>query len=175
MCRAALVLSFLLIFAGLGVAASEPVTDQEKQALSLISFPWQDLHYEIVFMPARPGLRAMTFRKTHTIEVYVRPADDVRLLAYDIAHELGHAIDMTYNTKEIREKWMELRGIDPATPWFGCNECTDFNTPAGDFAETFALLVVGPEHFAGRIAPPPSLDQAPVLAAFFPKDSIPQD
>ena len=54
---------------------------------------------------------------------------------------------------------MRLRGIDPATPWFGCDRCADFDTPAGDFAETFALLLLGPKDFRGRIAPPPNRTQ----------------
>jgi hypothetical protein len=62
---------------------------------------------------------------------------------------------------------MELRGIDPSTPWFGCDRCTDFKTPAGDFAETFALLLLGPGHFSGRIAPPPTVDQVNALKPFF--------
>jgi hypothetical protein len=134
----------------------------------MIHFPWQQLNYRIVFLGPRPGLRAMTFPAKHRIEVYVRPADDVRLLAYDIAHELGHAIDITFNTPKTRKEWLRLRGINPATPWFGCDACTDFETPAGDFAETFALLMLGPKEFHGLIAPPPTAQQISSLYAFFP-------
>jgi hypothetical protein len=144
-----------------------PVTSQQQEALSMIAFPWQQLKYDIVFMPPRPGFRAMTFPKAHKIEVYARPLDEPGLVAYDIAHEIGHAIDMTFNTKETRKKWMVLRGIDPATPWFGCSRCSDYNTPAGDFAETFAFLMFGAERFAGRIAPPPTPEQIPLLTPFF--------
>jgi hypothetical protein len=147
--------------------AAQDVVSRNEEALSLIKFPWQQLKYNIVFKAPRPGYRAMTYPKQQKIEVYVRPADDTRLLAYDIAHELGHAIDMTYNTHETRKKWMALRGIDPATPWFGCSRCSDYNTPAGDFAETFALLLFGPENFASRIAPPPTAEQLPLLRPFF--------
>lgn len=143
------------------------LTPREQAALDLIHFQWQKLNYEIVFMPPRPGLRAMTFPGEHRIEVYARPQDDVHLLAYDIAHELGHAIDVTYNNEESRKKWLELRGIDRATPWFGCSGCTDFATPAGDFAETFALILFGPKDFRGRIAPAPTSKQIPVLVSFF--------
>jgi len=61
---------------------------------------------------------------------------------------------------------MEARGIDPETPWFGCNRCSDFNTPAGDFAETFAFLMLGPGNFSGRIAAAPTAKQIPALKAF---------
>jgi hypothetical protein len=147
--------------------AAQNVVSRNEEALSLIKFPWQQLKYNIVFMAPRPGYRAMTYPKLHKIEVYARPSDDTSLLAYDIAHELGHAIDMTFNTDETRKKWKALRGIDPATPWFGCSRCSDYNTPAGDFAETFALLLFGPENFAGRIAPPPTPEQLPLLKTFF--------
>jgi hypothetical protein len=175
MYRAAIVLTLIISIFRVGNAAPDPVTARKKEALSFIEFPWQELNYEIVFLPARVGFRAMTFRKTHTIEVYLRPQDDTRLVAYDIAHELGHAIDLTYNTQDSRERWMKSRGIDPATPWFGCNECSDFSTPAGDFAETFALLLLGPDYFAGRLAPRPTADQTSALRAFFPKDFLRQN
>jgi hypothetical protein len=62
---------------------------------------------------------------------------------------------------------MTARGINPKTPWFGCSGCTDFNTPAGDFAETFAFLLLGPGNFSGKIASAPAEGQVPVLKAFF--------
>ncbi len=139
----------------------------------MIHFPWQQLNYQIVFLSPRPGLRAMTFPSQHRIEVYARPNDSASLMAYDIAHELGHAIDVTYNTPETRKNWMKLRGIDPSTPWFGCDACSDFETPAGDFAETFALLMLGPKDFQGRIAPPPTAQQLSGLQPFFSPRSNP--
>jgi len=149
-------------------ANASDLADREQAALGMIHFPWQQLNYRIVFLSSRPGVRAMTFPRQHRIEVYARPADDVSLLAYDIAHELGHAIDFTYNTAKTRKEWMRLRGINPSTPWFGCNACSDFETPAGDFAETFALLMLGPKDFHGRIAPPPTTQQISSLYSFFP-------
>jgi hypothetical protein len=146
--------------------------DREEQALALIGFPWQKLQYDIVFLPPRRGFRAMTLSKENRIEIYARPGDDSHHVAYDIAHELGHAIDLTTNTRETRQKWLEVRGIDASTPWFGCDSCSDYNTPAGDFAETFALLLFGAEHFRGRIAPPPTKDQIPAIIPFFPIDSF---
>ena len=146
---------------------------RQKAALALITIPWQQLKYNLVFMAPRRGYRAMTFPADRRIEIYFRPADDPRLVAYDIAHELGHAIDLTFNTKEIRQKWMQLRGIDPSIAWFGCDACSDFKTPAGDFAETFAFLLLGPGHFSGRIAKPPSQDQIAGLLALFPKSFLP--
>ena len=146
---------------------------RQQAALSLIHFPWQQLQYEIVFMAPRQGFRAMTVPGRHRIEIYARAEDDSRLIAYDIAHELGHVIDLTYNTGETRKKWMQVRGIDPATAWFGCDRCSDYNTPSGDFAEIFALLLLGPQYFRGRIAGPPSVPEIPALASFFPRGFLP--
>jgi hypothetical protein len=173
MSRVSAVLIVILATFRLGTATPpvdipKPAQVREKAALALIPFPWRQLQYDIVFMAPRHGIRGMTIPDEHRIEIYARPGDDARLLAYDIAHELGHAIDMTFNTAPARKRWMKVRGIDPATPWFGCSECSDFNTPAGDFAETFALFLLGPGHFSGLIAPPPAVAQIPALASFFP-------
>ena len=156
--------------------AASPEMMRNNAALSMITFPWQVLEYQIVFMDPQTGYRAMTYPKQHRIEIYARPGDDSPRLAHDIAHELGHAVDVTYNTPEMRRKWMELRGIDPDTSWFACNKCSDFSSPAGDFAETFALLQVGPEYFSGRIASRPTAEDIPRLIAFFsflPKNTFP--
>jgi hypothetical protein len=171
------VLALLLLIITLALVLPPGMTEaraaRPESALELIEIPWQILGFEIVFLPPRPGYRAMTFPAKHRIEVYVRPQDDLNLLAYDIAHELGHAIDVTYNTAETRKQWMLARGIDPDTPWFGCNRCSDYNTPAGDFAETFALMLRGPKYFRSRIAPRPTPEQMSVLSRFFPKDFTP--
>ena len=146
---------------------AEPAATRDAAALALIPFSWQQLHYKIVFLAPQQGVRAMIFPDQRRIEVYARPLDDARHVAYDIAHELGHAIDITFNTAETRRKWMILRGIDPAIPWFGCNRCTDFQTPAGDFAETFAFILLGPGNFSSRMAPAPTAKQIAALRPFF--------
>lgn len=159
-----------VLFAPAGSATARP---RPESALDRIQIPWQKLGYDIVFKPPRPGYRAMTFPARHTIEIYARAQDDIELLAFDIAHELGHVIDLIHNTAESRKAWMRFRGIDPSTEWFGCNRCSDYKTPAGDFAESFALFLFGPKYFRGRMAPPPGVAQIQALARFFPKDFIP--
>ena len=148
-------------------ARPNPNSDRlRKEVLGLIRFPWQKLGYEIVFLGPRPGYRAMTISDRRRIEIYNRPGDSPLLTAYDLAHELGHAFDLDNNTTERRNRWRELRGIDPEEAWFGCNRCPDYNTPAGDFAETFAFLLLGPGNYHSRMALPPTKDQIPALAAF---------
>ena len=84
-----------------------------KKVLGLIRFPWQKLGYDIVFLGPRPGYRAMTISDKRRIEIYNRPGDSPLLTAYDLAHELGHAFDLDNNTSARRNRWRELRGIDP--------------------------------------------------------------
>lgn len=135
-------------------------------ALAMIQFPWQDLGYRISFLGRRPGFRALTFVDEHRIEVYVKTGDAPSELAFDLAHEFGHVVDLKFNDQARRRRWMELRGIDPDTAWFGASACSDFNTPAGDFAETFAYLLLGPGSYHSRMAPPPTPEQVKELAEF---------
>ncbi|MGI8791634.1 MAG: hypothetical protein ACR2H3_00370, partial [Acidimicrobiales bacterium] len=72
------------------------------QALALISYPWAQLGYQIVFLGPHAGVRARTLRIERRIEVFVRPGDGARAVAFDIAHEVGHAFDFTRMTAERR-------------------------------------------------------------------------
>lgn len=143
-----------------------PAQRRREQVLALIHYPWEKLGYEVVFLDARPGYRAMTISDKKRIEVYARPGDDAQLLAFDLAHELGHAYDLEHNDGARRDRWRQMRGIDASVPWFGCNRCPDYQTPAGDFAETFALLLLGPQNYHSRIALPPTREEIPLLAEF---------
>jgi len=149
--------------------AVNPMPRQQEPgtaALELIDFPWQSLGFSISFLGNRPGYRAMTLTAERRIEVYVKAGEQPKLLAFDIAHELGHVVDLRYNDEARRSEWRRRRGIDPGTAWFGCSACSDYSTPAGDFAETFAYLLLGPGSYHSRMAPPPSIDQVSELARF---------
>jgi len=167
------VFGWLFIALALIAPASTTAAFRPESALERIQVPWQKLGYKIVFMPPKPGFRAMTFPKQRKIEVYARPGDDLELLMFDIAHEIGHVIDLTHNTLKSRQEWMKVRGIDPKTQWFGCNRCSDYKTPAGDFAESFAVFLCGPKYFRGLIASVPPPEQIEALTRFFPKDFLP--
>ena len=143
-----------------------------QAALALIHFPWQQLGFRISFLGRRPGYRALTFANEQRIEIYVKNGEAPSAMAYDIAHELGHVVDLGYNSDEQRMQWRKLRGIDPKTPWYGCSACADYDTPAGDFAETFAYLLLGPGDYHSQIAPAPRADQVEELARFCHIDRI---
>lgn len=149
-----------------------PAVDRQKEILSLIHYPYGELGFNIAFMGSRLGYRAMTLTARRRIEVYLRPGESADQQAYDLAHELGHAFDLKYNDDARRRRWRELRGIKMSTPWFGCDACPDYATPAGDFAETFAFLLLGPGNFHSMIAPLPGLDTIQDLAAFCHVDHL---
>jgi hypothetical protein len=148
-------------------AEPEPETEagrlKKAQALALIQYDWEPLGYEIRFLGPRPGYRAMTIADKKLIEVYVREGDDIEVLAFDLAHELGHAYDLERMDTRSRNRWRELRGIDPKIPWFGCNRCPDYETPAGDFAETFALLLLGSSNYHSRLCAAPAPEEMTLL------------
>jgi hypothetical protein len=146
-------------------------------ALSQISYPWQQLGYQIVFLGPRPDLMGQTFFDQHRIEVYLRDGESRLMVAHVIAHEIGHAADVAYNTPERRQQWLHLRGASTSQPWFGCDRCDDFSSPAGDYAETFSFWQVGPDADFSHLAPPPSPDQlrqlTPLFFASSPSSSSP--
>jgi hypothetical protein len=61
---------------------------------------------------------------------------------------------------------MQLRGLDASGAWFGCSACTDFATPAGDFAEVFSYWQTGTD-FQSRMAGYPSPEALEALLPLF--------
>ena len=140
-----------------------------EAALALIPLPWEEIGFRIKFMGARSGYRAGTFPHEKLIEVYVRQELSLDEIARDIAHELGHAFDWERNNASVRATYKQVRGYgDRPGGWFACSGCTDFATPAGDFAETFAYWALGArlEH-RGVIVPAPTPEQLALLEPLF--------
>lgn len=96
--------------------------------------------YPVTFKPSVAGFYGLTKPAQHVIDVYVRgcATESDALLRHVVAHEIGHAWDKTALTDAQRGAWLAARRIPAGTPWQGCNRCTDFATPAGDFAEVYA-------------------------------------
>jgi hypothetical protein len=113
-------------------------------ALKRLSYDYRPLGYTIVFLPGRRGITGMTYPAQKRIEVYIRSCSKmtVAYLAETIAHEIGHAVDFTRGTESWRRQWQIARHISLSIPWYGRPYATDFSTPAGDFAESFAAWQV---------------------------------
>ncbi len=140
-------------------------TERGEAALATISYPWQQIlpEWTIDFLPEKDGLYGLTLVPDKRIEVYVRNSQTKELLAHVIAHELGHAVDVTLNDGPDRRTWAEVRGTGD-NPWWPGNGTTDFSTGAGDFAESFAAWQVGGESFRSTLAGPPTQSQIELLA-----------
>ena len=124
----------------------------------------------VSFKGAKAGYLGLTFPERHHVDVYVRScsAESFTLLRHVMSHEMGHAFDAAHMTAAKRAAYMAMRGIPAGTPWFGCNYCTDFATPAGDFAETYSQWQRGSHDSRTQIAPMPNATQlAQIAAAFF--------
>src|SRR5205807_6358883 len=106
------------------------------------------------FGPGVTGYLGKTYLSVKRTEILVRPSETMELLTHVVAHELGHAIDLSYNTTSRRQAWQRLRGIPTSSAWMGCGGCRDFSTPAGDFAESFVYWQLGIS--SSDLAPPPS-------------------
>jgi hypothetical protein len=98
--------------------------------------------WTVQWQGSRTGYLAATYPASHSIVVYVRPGRSAALTAYDLAHEYGHALDVTYLNDGLRGQWGRRRGYD-ASRWFGCDMCDDFATPSGDWAESVAVCLTG--------------------------------
>lgn len=139
-----------------------------QAALGLVTYPVNNLDYRVIFKGAKKGYLGVTFTTRRTIEVYVRPCQSAEDVASVIGHEVGHAIDDVYGTNERRATWRAERGIEGR--WFGCDRCSDFATPSGDFAEVAAFLFAPPGRFRSKLAAAPDADQLERLRPLFYAD-----
>ncbi len=136
-----------------------------EQALARVSYPCRTQlpSWTISFSEGRSGVFGYTYVNERRIEIFVRDDMSDDLLAHVVAHELGHAVDVSLNSGEDRSTWATARGIGGVQWWPG-DGVTDFSTGAGDFAEAFAVWQIGPVNYRGRAAGPPSTDHLTLIA-----------
>jgi hypothetical protein len=135
-----------------------------QAALQRIAYRWQSQlpGWTIIFSSGRDGTLGYTYVDRKTIEIFVRSSQSDALLAHVIAHELGHAIDVTMHNGDDRRRWQDGRGIG-ASAWWPGEGVSDFSTGAGDFAESFAAWQLGPADFRSNLAGPPNPAQVDLL------------
>ena len=138
-------------------------------ALASLSVGAERTGFSVTFAPARKGYMGLTHLQERRIEVFVRGChtQSDELLRHVMAHELGHAYDTTHGNAAFRAAWQAARGIPASTPWYGCSGCTDFATPAGDFAEVYAQWARGSADNRSEIAGDPAPAQLAALATQF--------
>jgi hypothetical protein len=137
-----------------------------EAALAIITYPWRSKlpGWTIEFKETRSGVLGYTFTNDKRIEVYVRDSMSPDLLAHVIAHEIGHAVDVTLNSGDERRTWLNARGIPESDWWPGEGGVSDFRSGAGDFAEGFAAWQVGTGSYRSKMGSAPNSDQLELLA-----------
>ncbi|MGI9607806.1 MAG: hypothetical protein ACR2P0_16885 [Acidimicrobiales bacterium] len=148
-------------------ALSEDATPAEIGAVAeaLLPFDWKATlpGWTITYMGPRDGYRGLTFPYDTSIEMYVRPGDSPEFVAGILAHELGHAIDVTHLDGDDRDAWLEARDRTDAQ-WWPDAFASDFETGAGDFAEGFAYWALADEN-SSRLAGTPDQLQIDAMIA----------
>lgn len=142
------------------------VEQRGAAALARMRFDWRALGYQVRFLPSKRGSLGATYPASERIDIYVRScaAQSNDLLAVTVAHELGHAFDIRYGTRERHAAWLRLRGIPAGTTWYPNPPAPqDFSYGCGDFAEVFALWQVSGRYFASTLAAPPTDSQLEAL------------
>lgn len=148
-------------------AVVETAAQRGQRVLASLHYDWQALGYRFVFLPGQKGLLGMTSGADKTVTIYVRSTQSDLILAHTIAHELGHVLDFTRGTADRRSTYLRIRGLNPNLAWFGCSGCTDYATPAGDWAEVFAYYLAGPGDFRSQMQSAPTAGQLLQLGALF--------
>lgn len=148
------------------VASERAAPGMEFEALEMIAYDWERRlpGWRISFLDAREDVRGLTYSVERRIEVFVRDGDTAWDVARVVAHELGHAVDLTHGNESTRTAWRAQRGLADATPWWPGSGTADFATGAGDFAECFATWQVGSTSLSQVAGPCTEADVATVEA-----------
>jgi hypothetical protein len=155
-------------------AAGAPPADAQEHAqavgeaaVAMLDYPVETLGWEIRFLPGRTGFLGLAIGPKRRIEIYVRSTQSVTDIAHTLAHEVGHAVDLTYGTGYRHREYLRMRGFDLDTEWFGCDECSDYATPAGDFAEVFEYWLLGGGDFRSQLGSPPDTQRLEEISHLF--------
>lgn len=147
--------------------ANETLAQRRDRLVDAVPYSWRSVGFTVVFAGPRPGLLGLTDPDDRTITVFVRRGQSDRSLLDTIGHELGHAVDVTHGTRARRAEYLRLRGLPASTPWWPCASCSDYASGAGDFAEVFAVWVVGSQSFSSELAGRPSAARLAALRHLF--------
>lgn len=121
----------------------EKLVERGERLLSTLSIQPSSLGFTMSFHPEKPRHRGLTFADRNHIDIYVSESMSDSLLLHVIAHELGHAVDLTLVSHHDAAAWRIARDFDADEAWWPTSDGSDFATPAGDFAECFAAYLTG--------------------------------
>ena len=158
--------------AALGTPSGDPTSGSPAEvgtaALASLPIDWQSLlpGWSVSFEGFNESLLGATAWAERHITIYVRPEQSVDQVRHVLAHELGHALDITHLDDSARSAWSTHRGFDHDSAYWPETSDNDYATPAGDLAETVAAWVNGADHWAGTRAIPTDAD-IEVLAGLF--------
>jgi hypothetical protein len=115
------------------------------EVLGELAFPWSTRlpGWTVRFLPGRDGLLGGTWTYERRIEIYIRPCQPRHDVAFTVAHELGHAVDVALLSEADRLEWKRQRGLDASVPWWVDSGASDLSSGSGDWADAFAVWQVG--------------------------------
>ena len=136
--------------------------DTGAEALATIPFDWQQLlpGWTVEFDGYHEELLGGTSWREQHITLWIRPEQSLGQIRHVLAHEIGHALDVTYFDEPLRTRWMTQRGFPTGDAWWPESGENDYASPAGDLAETIATWVNGTEYWAGTGDRPTDADIA---------------
>lgn len=105
----------------------------------------------------RTGFRGLTFPFEHRIEVYVQGDEPHDKLLHIVAHEIGHAVDVTYLTADERTMFQHARGTADLAWWVEAGG-SDFASGAGDWAECYAWMTLHRGPWYSKLGGQPSAE-----------------
>lgn len=119
--------------------------------------------WTIDFEPSHPNYAGMADPRDKTITLYVSDRYRDETLLWVLYHEAGHAYDFAYMDSGDRQRWADARGYD-ADPWYPEPGELDYESPAGDWAESFAHCRSGLSgHYRSQMAGAPGSGQCSLM------------
>jgi hypothetical protein len=161
---AALAACLVVVSGPTAVSAQDRPTQVGAAAMALIDYPFDELGWTVTFHAGRAGYLGLAIGAERRIEIYVRDHHTVFDVAHTVAHEMGHAVDLSFGTEYRRSEYRRMRGLAAGADWFGCDACSDYATPAGDFAEVFEYWVLGGGDFRSRLAGAPGAADLEIIS-----------
>jgi hypothetical protein len=120
-------------------------------------------NWTVRFEDEHPQYLGLADSRTRTITIHMRESMPDRVMTWTMYHEVGHSHDFTFLNTADRDRWANSRGYG-GRAWFGCNYCTDYETPVGDWAESFAYCHTGwDDQWRSRMGGTPSGGQCDLL------------